>query len=520
MSRTAVYWAADPVTTGAYVNGRKVSPNAPTYDAAGNITYQSQDDHRSQRSTYDTAGRRIAVSDRWRMGAQASQENETGYEFDGDGRPVIEKGGSRAIISAYPDPMVISKLKYQVWSTVLGASLTIVKTNGDKIETKVFAGCTHIATQNADGGEQMLFHTADPVTGTTGIFGGTSSAGFKEEESEPLGQQIELTDPGSGYPASYGQVIGVAREAEWQCLKPEEAYGTFGGMPIHCQKKAALDPKYQLVVTFGKSDKEESPDKVNDQSDGRPTLKGPTNLTPEELSRVRALAATGKFDNEAEDDGVQSEPWEIPGFQDASVSGFGLGLDGACHRMAELLGAMIEGGINALGGAAAIKTHQQLDELMNAVDGQFTPFYTGWNGTIKTATGDRRPSKGGWEREAPLGGPTGFKDGYIDSIKSQEGQTHHFAAYFSAGINSAWFKAAVHTLTTDTFGEQNNPNDRALGAVAYDFGSRLQNRTHDEERYNPHNPKVNRMVTVSDPVSDRLGRFTSLASNVRTKICN
>lgn len=202
-----------------------------------------------------------------------------------------------------------------------------------------------------------------------------------------------------------------------------------------------------------------------------------------------------------------------------------LSVDDACGLMANMLGQMISDGIASGGGTSAIKTHEQLDALMNALDSAFTPFYTGWNGTIKTGTGDIRPSTGGLEKPPPLGGPSGFKKQYLDSVKPAEGQTHHFAAYFSAGINGAWFSSTAHEYTTDRFnigfiGSQNNQGDRDLGAVAYNFGTSLTNWTHAETRSNPRNPKAPTVVTVQDSVSGRLGRFTNLASSVRATICN
>lgn len=132
-----------------------------------------------QWTTIDAAGRMIAVRDRWRLAAAASQEDETGYVHDGDGRPVIEKVGFRVLTTPNPDPMVVNVTKYQVWSSVLGTSLTTVTPQGAKDETKVFAGGTHIATQA--GG--VMFVTADPVTGTVGSFSGSSSTGVIEQEA-------------------------------------------------------------------------------------------------------------------------------------------------------------------------------------------------------------------------------------------------------------------------------------------------------------------------------------------------
>ena len=125
---------------------------------------------------------------------------------------------------------------YQVWSSVLGTSLTTVKADGGQIETKVFAGGAHIATQNGDGSESLTFRTADPVTGTVASFGGPSSGAAKEEESEPLGQQIETFDPGGGDPTTYSQVLNKAQDPEWQCISASLSGSELREMPVHCQK--------------------------------------------------------------------------------------------------------------------------------------------------------------------------------------------------------------------------------------------------------------------------------------------
>ena len=131
------------------------------------------------------------MRDRWRVATAAHEENETGYVFDGDGRPVIEKEGMRSIIGLNPDPMVICTEGYQVWSTVLGASLTTVNTVGNKRHTKVFAGGAHIATQDANGttstgDDRILFTSADPVTGTKVTFNYTDGTSyFAREDTEP-----------------------------------------------------------------------------------------------------------------------------------------------------------------------------------------------------------------------------------------------------------------------------------------------------------------------------------------------
>src|SRR5690606_4066691 len=123
-----------------------------------------------------------SVRDRWRMAPAASKENETGYVYDGDGRPVIEMYGMRHMIGLNPDPMVVLPNKYQVWSSVLGKSLTTVSYNESKLKTMVYAGGALIATQvRGATADIVTFHTADPVTGTTMLMGDNGTYTYKEE---------------------------------------------------------------------------------------------------------------------------------------------------------------------------------------------------------------------------------------------------------------------------------------------------------------------------------------------------
>jgi len=248
-----------------------------------------------QTTTYDAAGRRVAFRDRWRMSASASEETETQFVFDGDGRPVVERHGSRTISTPTPPPMVVATTGYQVWSSVLGSSLTSVNTSGEKVETKVFAGGTHIATQYemnpaTTSDDSLTFITADPVTGSVANYS-SSGASADIEETEPLGQTVETFDPGSGYPTSYEDIRGIARDPEWQCRVAELKRSTFNEMPIHCKKAALADKNFSLPAALAESDPKRVPVLVDSplprlENSARPSLSG--------SMLVAALVATEK----------------------------------------------------------------------------------------------------------------------------------------------------------------------------------------------------------------------------------
>ena len=100
-------------------------------------------------------------------------------------------------------------------------------------------------------------------------------------------------------------------------------------------------------------------------------------------------------------------------------------------------------------------------------DRDFSQAYLGNNGIGKTY-------KSAWDfygarvhPNVPIAelGESGFKPEFQD----HEGdQTHHFAAYLSAGINNQALAAGLHMLT-----DLNNPADRLLGSAAYNLGERL-----------------------------------------------
>ncbi len=175
----------------------------------------------------------------------AWEEDETDYVFDGDGHPVIQEGRVRS--SAATTWPTLSPLSYQVWSSVLGTSLTTVNPNETKKDTKVFAGGAQIATDDGT----IVWKTADPVTGTSALYAGDGTTAIKEEESEPLGgQSIELTQPPS-YNSSYSEVLGKAGDPQWQCTVAKGMDSDFLEMPVHCQKQMAMQSSFSIAAAFG-----------------------------------------------------------------------------------------------------------------------------------------------------------------------------------------------------------------------------------------------------------------------------
>jgi len=87
----------------------------------------------------------------------------------------------------------------------------------------------------------VSWKTSDPVTGTVVSYrnDGTGNTGFVSEQNEPLGQSISLSPPVEPQPPTYEAHLFDAYDPEWQCSKvPRAFYGSFEGMPDHCQIKA------------------------------------------------------------------------------------------------------------------------------------------------------------------------------------------------------------------------------------------------------------------------------------------
>ncbi|MBK8812060.1 MAG: hypothetical protein IPN69_15210 [Acidobacteria bacterium] len=240
-SRDVTHWERDAQYYESYVNGR-LQNFAGTYDAAGNVVQTGElqsDPHSFVNTTFDASGRRTKIFDqrkgRWGGYLNMIQQHLSEYVFDGEGRPVIEKEGLQVyhVNDTPPPPLTATARMYQVWSTVLGSSLTSVKPDETKWETKIFAGGALIAKEGATGPHWM---TSDPVTGSTVTWRKIDSVwSTSVEETEPLGQKIYNADPDPLPDPSYDNSVGNADYPQWQCQMPSKFYGNFYAMPWHCQ---------------------------------------------------------------------------------------------------------------------------------------------------------------------------------------------------------------------------------------------------------------------------------------------
>ncbi len=247
IERDTTHWNVNGGFTATYTNGRQQDPNV-SYDVAGNIVHEAKGDTNSfQDTTIDAAGRRSEMLERWHLGNGGQEsffvfERVTKQGYDGDGRLVKSGKASRRVNITPTQTMPEPVYEYQIWSSVLGASLTSVLSNGTKFETKVFAGGALIAKQrhvveNNQNYDSIEWTTADPVTGTIGRYNYTSAGNTRfKEETEPLGQKISNEGTADAPTPQNGGLAGRADDPEWQCQTPQQFYGTFSALPEYCQR--------------------------------------------------------------------------------------------------------------------------------------------------------------------------------------------------------------------------------------------------------------------------------------------
>ena len=166
-----------------------------------------------------------------------------------------------------------------------------------------------------------MFHTADPVTGTTMLMHDTGTGNYKEE-SEPLGQRIELTDPSPGFPTEYADVLGNARDPEWQCDLPDEFYGGFFDQPVHCQRKDAQLASFSIYSAL-RSMEPENPQRISSAAASLAAPGAEGQASPAAASAETTISTQKPSGDEAIPDcditncEVNVDDPDIPGFVDA-----------------------------------------------------------------------------------------------------------------------------------------------------------------------------------------------------------
>ncbi len=315
----------------SYVNGR-IQNLLVEYDASGNVVSQPIDSmpEGTGTNTFDAAGRRVKYFDqrfgRFNGYLNMVQEHVTAYDFDGDGRPVVEKDNWRT----YPrnDPpsggLEATPKVFQVWSSVLGSNLVTI--GGYTGGTKVFAGGTLIGTANANAGSRWT--TADPVTGTTVRWTGANGVWEKAaEETEPLGQLVASADPDLDNDPGYDYAARNSAFPQWQCDLPDSFWAEdpnerFRSMPFECQQRVLQDLSAGLDEIYGFSNPNNEPDPGNlDHERSHTASSGPSALL---ILAASALQSSWKPKKKPKEKIWTVDISYVPGYVDASESGLGM----------------------------------------------------------------------------------------------------------------------------------------------------------------------------------------------------
>lgn len=204
---------------------------------------------------------------------------------------------------------------------------------------------------------------------------------------------------------------------------------------------------------------------------------------------------------------------------DSSISGRELrGSDSSCTLMVRILQGALNIAIQNIGGTDKfiVAPHEKLDGVLDDIDKAFSSIYSGRQlKTVEDIVELAPASMGGGPgpvlAPAPYGGQTGFKKIYWEGNNPDNDQTHHFATYFSGGINGMSLTTTIHSLR-DT-----DENDIALGKIAFSLGADLRKKTYTTvDRTSSRFPI---RVTTDERSIDRSRRILGIAERVQEKIC-
>jgi hypothetical protein len=211
---------------------------------------------------------------------------------------------------------------------VLSAAVTELTDTGAKKTTKVFAGGAVIAEQRTEINSHVEWISADPVTGSS-VRLRKDGAFYDDdrEEAEPLGQLVLPVQPYEEMPSAEGTEIRTADEPEWLCAAMSKNGVSFMDLPTVCKTIALNSGRadfYDLHPISSPTEIASGNAHATSTGTGRgekPVLRTAERLSPEELARRRALAATGKFDNEGDEESGSIIDSNIPGADIGRLNG-------------------------------------------------------------------------------------------------------------------------------------------------------------------------------------------------------
>ncbi len=226
--KTGQHWSKGQTFTATYADNKRAGWS---YDAAGNML--SDDSRYGRQYTYDAAGRKVAATEHQVQGGGQTTRIETNLTLrqsaDGDGQRA-RREEQRITRFNNNAPQTTVEVTYYVRSSVLGAVVGEVNSQGQRVKGYVYAGGRLIAKQ---WGGYLYWQHANPVTGSTQSEA-TQGYLYPDEESgelDPLGNDIrrsnpyaqdELADYGGDYTSGGNGFDGSGGGCEWN------------GMPTDC----------------------------------------------------------------------------------------------------------------------------------------------------------------------------------------------------------------------------------------------------------------------------------------------
>lgn len=522
-SRETDVWGDEGGFSAVYANGRKLNGDE-IYDNVGNLVSNPIATNVYDGWAFDASGRNVRTVMAWDESLQRRKDVISNL-LDGDGRAVKRVDLKETWVhSAPPEYLSSTKAEYYIRSSVLGGKvLTELRENGAKKQTNVYTGEAVIAEQmsfpaDAQHSTEWGFVNwkhEDPVTGSYNRkrADGTAPTGSEplpNAELEPLGGRIPDEDPydptipppaglrdfryngGDVFRPEYGCIVdGFVQDGPGLCTRMFE------------NGSGRLNSNYDLLPAVASGLNIYAVPRAIGNNDA-PT---PPGVRPDSSAEsiTSASYATTLYEYDYIFGGA------VPAFRDTSaVGGGGSNMTDNCRLMVGKLREIMAQSLNAIG---PIKDMAGVDQFVNAIDSAFHDLFVGqMNFSSTQARQNNTPGQ--------YLGDTGFKPEFKDSLERYSDQTHHFAAYFHAGIwaTESW-KAYAHSLT-DKFTNQGDIN---LGNAAFDLGVTLRTQQiGSQTRMNRNNPRFPfpEKVPIYESWEARRNRVFGISDTILNKICD
>lgn len=487
----------DGLPTQSYdASSNRINTANYTYDLTGNLTRGQDGAGVWHRYVYDTAGRLVQTND-----DNNNLQQSNGYASSR--QRLVSNDGTNYTWYVWGGASVISEYTSATW----GSSALAWK------KSYIYAGSRLLSTftNNGSGGETLEFHHPDRL-GTKLATNNTANTSF-EQSTLPFGTDLTAEHVGTITTNQRFTVYDRNTNAQLDYAQ-NRSYSSGQG------RFTSVDPVGMSAASIG-----------NPQSLNLYAYVGnnPIDFTdPSGLNAQAPLAVVtvrGDFDWNLWYDSIWGWGRDYP-----TTGGDPVDQHEPTHQeekhpcgeMVNLLRKKINAMVDSAGGVDAFLgfSHSQLDASARILDQVFSQFYLGVDHLDNWKTGNElrhdqhykdsgaRSNNGMDVGPNPYLGQDDFKSDYQEKDSSgnplsNNDQTHHFAAYFSAGINNVYWGSVGHSIADRLFGA--GSADADLGNKAYNIGASLNRRGGWD---------------FSEKPKYRAQRFLSLADTVDDNICN